>query len=1108
MAQGFHVVPAHSVIALANAFAEKIMQRANPLHPETILVMNYAQRVWLQRFLAEKFGVCANFRFMSPEVFLGTLVEKSGDSVFERNALSWRIFEQLKRSRQDTKTPDKEIFYRANELGNLFWRYQSFRPKMIRDWLADTETFPQTADPEFKQEYRRQKKLWREIMPENGEPPAEAWLKILESEKPLANIPPRLFAFAPSALPHLHLCLLEKLAESSEVFLFYHHLSHDFWTETEEEKKLLREKLRPKKRTLIDPDSFPLDGNELLTAWGKAARPLAMHLIDIEKIDAHCSIDEPPPRDTLLHSLQRDIRDNTAKPTPYLHEASDRSFLINVAPSPLREMEILREELTARFSADPTLRPRDVLVTLADLETYTPFIRAAFENSGIPYSIADRTGTDIFPAVSAFLATLSAAHGEMRLDEILALFDLEPVRLGLKLEEGEIAPLRKLLANAGIRWGNDTAFRTELIFGGSEILDEKRPAAEKFAENNSWQFGLKRLAMGYMCGTESDADEFTQNDTGTPPPIADLTENAHIALEKVSTFIEILSRINHAFFSHEEKRVPAWCEFLKKNLTDTIFTDDEFGAHVLREKLNAVAVAAERGKLGDTPVSCTLETLFSVLKMQDWGNSSRSDGMLRGKVTFCRMQPMRNIPAKLICVAGLNEGAFPRAGTPIAADLITFRGKNFSPEIRLWDRSPRDDDNLLFLESILAAQDALILSYVGRNTNDGQVVPPCVPLAKLRDIAVKIADCDPKKNPAFEIHHRLHGFSPDYFSENTQGGSDYFSFSRTDYATACAARGKSTEGRTSFQKTFRFSNFPTHLTQRKFTDFFRSPATFICGNCIGISAASGAEQIQSGDPPTEFSSLSVAGLARKMTEKIIRDKVRGVASALESDAETLCSRILDEGNLSAFSNTELLREKFLNGQFSVRDALLETLPGKMSPLSEEELPRELVFADLRILPDFRNLFRDNSEQLCLCLFGKKEFTWKAAIETFIAAQLLAFAFPKKKFVVYYFAYGAKNVMAITDASLAQSKMTAESLADFYTKNLACPPLLFDDIPAISFGKKPTPPELFFANVEKNYPADAASVFVYGENATEHLQEDILNRTFPFVSAVYASIFAV
>ena len=65
----------------------------------------------------------------------------------------------------------------------------------------------------------------------------------------------------------------------------------------------------------------------------------------------------------------------------------------------------------------------------------------------------------------------------------------------------------------------------------------------------------------------------------------------------------------------------------------------------------------------------------------------------------------------------MNDGAFPRADSRDAFNHLLA-------ERKLGDRSVRDDDRYLFLETILAAREVLYLSYQGQSLQDDTEFPP------------------------------------------------------------------------------------------------------------------------------------------------------------------------------------------------------------------------------------------------------------------------------------------------------------------------------------------------------------------------------------------------
>lgn len=1150
-------VPAFSVGRLAAELASQLRSRENPLVPETVLIMNFAQKILLRREIARHNGICANLSFKAPDKFLRELiVESAGGNgrFFDRTALAWQIFEILKKRGAAAGTenpagtpaddsalfglrgkPEPEIFCRAVELGDLFWRYQNFRPQMICDWTNGVPA-PRGADADFLAEYTRQRALWRELGEalnfEKNEPTAVAWKKFLRNKTPPAALPPRIFVFAPSALPHIHAALLEKLAAHTEIFLFWHNLSDDLWTETLDRKTILRERAEARRKgaqlpalpEIEDDESLAgILGNPLLLTFGKAAKPLARRLAEIGALDSETTLDAPPPRDSLLHSIQRDIRKNVPAPLggeTFVPAADDSSLRIFNAPNPLREMEILRDELLRRFAEDKTLHPSDVIVALADIETYAPFVRAAFGNSGIPFTLADRAGTEIFPIAAAFTAILDAARGELRLEEIAELLDRRPIREALGLSENDALELPKTLAEAGISWGADADFRRERIFGKnfSEVSENEKSAgggagtdAKLLVRGNAWTAGKRRLALGFMCGNDEEIFlNFAENssadaqDSATQSVTARVAEDAPAPLGKIFRLVALLGELRREIAAGTEKSVPAWCEFLCEKTVGNFLDSGNGDAEIIRRKLAELSDAAQNGAHG-VPAACTLETVFCALDALDWSTDrSSAFGLLQGKVTFCKLQPQRNIPARIICIAGLGDMCFPRPPRRSSLDLTQFPPENFRNEggAEFWDRTPRTEDGLLFLETVLAARDALVLSYVGRDARDGAALPPCLPLAKLRDYAAETlvraaensgAEISPEQAVArIENAHRLYGFDAAYFTKYAESdvrARRFFSYSEADFRTAKRAAETADSGENAGTKIagtaledFLKTRVPAEISQSDFAFFFRAPAEFICEKILNARRNFQEKTVLGDDPQNAFEGRALGDFHRFLLEKLLGEvaggngenasenlrKFRDAALAEFRKRERAAGRSAPLVSAEKFTADALGKLKDFDGKKGETAPFPNELPLKLSRVGPSEFPAALEFEippgdsagtarRLRVFPEFANLFRKENGEIFLAILGNKNFGVCEKIEMFIAAALLAKAFPQQKFTVAHFNSAKKSAPTISEKSLdaafpqAAPDAAAQFLAEFFVKNFAAPPLFFDGLADLKFG---------------------------------------------------------
>ena len=87
---------------------------------------------------------------------------------------------------------------------------------------------------------------------------------------------------------------------------------------------------------------------------------------------------------------------------------------------------------------------------------------------------------------------------------------------------------------------------------------------------------------------------------------------------------------------------------------------------------------------------------------------------------------MRSVPHRVVCLLGLDDGVFPRR-TPRDGDDLMLR------EPHVGDRDPRTEDRQLLLDALMAATDALIITYAGNDERTNLAKPPAVPVGELLD---------------------------------------------------------------------------------------------------------------------------------------------------------------------------------------------------------------------------------------------------------------------------------------------------------------------------------------------------------------------------------------
>lgn len=131
-------------------------------------------------------------------------------------------------------------------------------------------------------------------------------------------------------------------------------------------------------------------------------------------------------------------------------------------------MEILHDRSLAMLEADPTLTPRDIIVMVADIDSYSPFIQAVFGSAPteryLPYAISDRRARQSHPVLQAFISLLSLPDSRFVSEDVLALLDVPVLAARFTINEEGLRYLRLWVNESGIRWGIDDDNVRELEF--------------------------------------------------------------------------------------------------------------------------------------------------------------------------------------------------------------------------------------------------------------------------------------------------------------------------------------------------------------------------------------------------------------------------------------------------------------------------------------------------------------------------------------------------------------------------------------------------------------------------------------------------------------------
>lgn len=828
---------------LAGVFAE--VMRENPLPPldaETIIVQSVGMRQWLSIKLAEQGGILMNARFLYPANFVedlfGRILPKEAPSpVFRREVLSWKIhgllpglldgesFAELSRYINAGEV-SVQSFQLSQKIAGAFDRYLAFRPDMIRAW--------ENGAPEGWQS-----ELWRAVANDTGSahPPGLAYklAEKLKSETLLPGLlPGRVTVFAPFSLPPFYIQIIGAIAAHTEVRLFQLTPTREYWGDIRSEKEQAR-----RRRWLVSHERSPDEavrevGHPLLASLGRIGREFHESLLDLTPSQEPDHSREPE-GDSMLVRLQSDIFKLTVPEVKHRIAPEDRSLSVHNCHSPLRELEVLRDALLASFDADHTLKPRDVIVSMPDVEAYTPFIDAVFgategDQMRFPYSIADRPMRVESGVADAFLRALEVIGTRFTAGQILGLLDCRAIRERFGFEEDDLPLLQKWIREVEICWGRDAEHRSEFDL----------PAWDQ----NTWRLGLDRLLLGYAL--PGDGRRLYEGIL----PCDSVEGSTAETLGRLVEFCELLFAADTIF--KKEHTAEAWAEHLKK-LLSTFCSDRDAFAGEWTEVAEIIEQLAVSTKIAGHTLPLAFEIIrahcVSVLDVTD-----RGAAFLRGGFTFCSLKPMRSIPHRIVCLLGLNGDAFPRAGRPPGFDLTVQKREH-------GDRSERDDDRYLFLEAILSARDVLHLSFCGQSAKDGSEKPPSVIVEELMDVLEAHFEVEGDMRSHVVRKHRLHGFHPDYF----RSGSGLFTFSQAHYEAALSAFSPRLDSPAFFQKPLaRQEETVSEINLEQIVSCLTHPAKYFAREQLGIRLPFEETPFEDAEP-FELGYLARYQLAQELT---------------------------------------------------------------------------------------------------------------------------------------------------------------------------------------------------------------------------------------------------
>ena len=902
-----HIHRASRADALADALAALLAQSPDdPFAPEVVAVPTRGMERWLTQRMSAVLGartgradgICANVEFPSPHrlvtdaVAAASGIDPAADPWLPERSV-WPLLAVVQESLPEpwlatlaaylgADTPPSDPMRPARQsrrlttvrhLAALFDHYSLHRPEMLAAWARGDDLDALGAALPAASAW--QAELWRRLrarigVPDLAERTGRACERIADDPS-LLDLPARLALFGLTRVPAGHLQIMRALAAGRDLHLLLLHPSPALW------EKVTHRAERPAGARRDDDRTVTLAANRLLASWGRDSREMQLVLTAgaPEMSDIHHA--SPSPAQTLLGRIQQDVHEDRGAPGAPLPGAvderpllapDDRSVEIHSCHGRARQVEVIRDAILHTLAEDPALEPRDVIVMCPDIEAFAPLIQATF-GAGEPdgdgsvdlrVRLADRSLRQTNPVLGVAAQLLELAEQRLTASQLLDLADRGPVRRRFRLDDDDITRLADWISQAGIRWGLDAPHRA--------------PYKLEALSSGTWQTGLERLLLGVTM-TEDDQRLFS----GVLP----LDDVDSRAIDLAGRFTELVARVGQVVHSLSARQtLPEWAEAIAQAadaLTATAARDRWQRAELQRVLDELVAESGDA-----SPAELAPAEIRALLARRLEGRPTRAN-FRTGHLTVCTLQPMRSVPHRVVCLLGLDDGAFPRKAPRDGDDLMLEHP-------HLGERDPRSEDRQLLLDALLAAGERLIVTFSGNDERTNAPRPPAVPVGELLDAIDATVRCE-QGVPAREhvvIRHPLQPFDPRNFIAGTVAGVEPWSFDAAALAGAQALAGPRSEPRPFLDGPL--AQRPAAVVELSdLVRFVEHPVRAFLRQRLGISLYSAADEIED-EMSVELDGLERWGVGQRLLEARLRGIEERTAILAEIARGTLPPGIL------------------------------------------------------------------------------------------------------------------------------------------------------------------------------------------------------------------------
>ena len=720
---------------LLSTMAVDVASHKNPWSRHWFILPGSGRAEWVQQLWAQLSGIASRSEILP----VRSLVEKAANGSgyhFDRNALTLAIVDSL----NDIRNHLPRHFGEDSTItgGRLAWARQLADALDVAYLCRQPEARFTCND--FLEPLSRCSPVAAQLSKHLGShgdvsyaKAAGDWISALQQRGGLPHIWLQLDLGLPTMLMERLLQLL-RLLPADHVHCYVLAPSHQYWQD-----------LRVGRRRVDDESER--DPGPILRSCGRRAQDLQAQLINglLEEGSGERELVSPDTSTGLLSRLQASCRDLSTEFLTGPHVADDPSFSVHACRSPLRELEIVRDQILRAMAEDPDLEPHQVQILLADSATYAPLVMAACNpqhdpSLHLPLRLYSSMGDRRSLCADAIRCLLKSFNGRFEQEDLLALLENEVIAAHFHLST-QAEEIVSWLQDAQFRWGINHSHR-EQIQGADYPMGDFR-------------FALRRLALGATATPRSIGERVLD--------MVPLQRTAGIGVSRLADLAQLAAAIEgHASNWQalaQARPLNEWIDHLATLCQDFFGIDREEcpeGLNPLnwaqvtkqhKELFDALTAYLDQKLLDATPLSSDgfrrlVQPLLDTMDQELMGGGSG--------ITVANLVDWAGTPAKVTAVVGLSADSFP----------ASEERPNWHPLSgqRQWgDPDRREDDRHALLLALLAAEDRLILSYQGGSEHDAQERPPATTLAELL-LACQELTGEPAER--FIQQHSLNAFSP------------------------------------------------------------------------------------------------------------------------------------------------------------------------------------------------------------------------------------------------------------------------------------------------------------------------------------------------------------